>query len=43
MRIEAGTNFLEYTIYVYPWQCRPSRDQIFPPPAGIVAERCAVP
>ncbi len=40
IRIEAGTNFLEYTIYVYPWQCRPARDQIFPPPGGIVAEAC---
>lgn len=38
-----GTAALEYTLYAYPWECRPAQDQVFAPPPGVRKEPCTPP
>jgi hypothetical protein len=41
--LSAGTNTLEYTLYAYPWECRPPEDRAFAPPPGITPAPCTRP
>jgi hypothetical protein len=43
VRISMGTAELEYTLYAYPWDCRPAEERGFPPPPGVTAEPCTQP
>ena len=42
VRISVGTTALEYTLYAYPWDCRPQHER-FPPVPGVTPRPCAKP